>query len=423
MDVIIYPSKDLEGSVEIPTSKSQTLRALIQAMIAKGVSVIKNALDSEDVETMISIIKSFGCRVLIKGADLVVHSPGLKKLQAPKTCFVKNSGITLRFVAALSAYFPQKITFIGTTSLNEQRSIKDLEWGLNQLGVKTSSSRGYAPFSVQGPLRKRRALISGHDSQPVSALLWLLSQKKRRQTLYVKRPQELPWIELTISWLGIKKNLISKCHYKKFKVSKKRVLRPFIYTVPKDFSSASFIIAAALFKGKRVLIKDLNFKDLQGDKGIIYKLQSWGSNFKFLKNGLEIRQVSSLNISKIDCLPFIDAFPVLTTLSCLSTDQVLIEGAAGARGKESDRVKSMTNNLKAVGLTVKEDHDCLCVLPSKIQSGVCESNNDHRIAMACSLLGLISEGPVRVKNAECVDKTYPRFFEHLKQLGVHLEIL
>jgi 3-phosphoshikimate 1-carboxyvinyltransferase len=422
MDVRVSQGVLLQGEIDVPSSKSQTLRALFSAMLATGVSLIKGALSSEDTEAMVGALGSFGVKVVKKQDDLVVHSPGFSKLTPPTFCDVKDSGITLRFMAAFAALFHQKITFIGSKALMKQRSMVDIQWGLKQLGAHVTSDNGFCPFSVRGPIKKRAMIIQGLDSQPVSAFLWLLSLIPSKTKLFVISPHERPWIELTLSWLKKQKVKIGYQNLRAFSIQGVKKA-PFVYKVPKDFSSAAFMVIAAVLKGHFVKISGLDFQDLQGDKALIYLLQTCGALIKKTTDSLEVRQTSCLNFSSVDVEPFIDAFPVMAVCALLSKKPVTITGAKGARGKESDRIKSMVDNLTCLGVCVKECDDGVQMSPSVVQGGVCESFQDHRIAMASALLGLISKEPVIIKGAESVRKTYPQFFEHLKQLGAEVAFL
>lgn len=421
MDVKIYPTKLLRGSIEIPTSKSQTLRALFSAMLAQGVSVIYDVLDSQDTEAMCEAIESFGVKVIRNKQRCVIHSPGFERLKAPKIIDVKSSGITLRFLAAFCSLFKTSCTITGSKGLITQRSMQDLENGLKRLGVKVVSQNGFCPVRIQGPMRKFSTCVMGHDSQPVSALLWLLSLFDHKSKITVSAPKELPWVCLTLQWLRIQNASISHLNFRHFLIQGSSFKQPFIYKVPQDFSSALFIIAAALIKGEEVYIKNLDFKDPQGDKAVIYLLKQAGAAIGFHKTGIIVKRAAYLTLKSVNIEPFIDALPVLTALAVISSEPVTFYGVSGARGKESDRVKAMQSNLETLGVTTSTTFDTMTVYPSKIRGGRVQGWDDHRIVMASSLLGLMSDEAVIIQGAEACQKTYPQYFDHLKQLGAQLE--
>lgn len=423
MDVKISPGLLLEGIINVPTSKSQTLRALYVAMLAKGVSTLKDVLDSEDTEAMLSAIQAFGVKIYKNNSILYVHSPGFKKLKAPRFIDVRNSGITLRFMAAFCGLFKTKVTLSGTTSLIKQRSVQDLESGLKRLGIKVESSHGFCPIVVQGPIKSYRTTLVGHDSQPVSALSWLLSLTNYPARIHVTQARETPWINLTFSWLKRQKCIVRHKSFKVIGLEGQSHIKPLNYNVSKDFSSSLFMIACGLLSGRDVRLKGLDFSDPQGDKKIIHLLKACGANIEFEQNEIKVSKTNFLDFPIVDVDPFIDGLPILSALALLSATPVKFVGVAGARGKESDRVNAMAQNLACLGVKTEQGPDFLVIYPSRVQGGYAEGFNDHRIVMAISLLGLISQYPVIVKGAESCSKTYPMFFDDLKKLGARVDYI
>lgn len=423
MDVKIYPIAQIEGSIELPTSKSQTLRALFSSLFIKGVTLIYDALEADDTCTMIKCLTSFGLKIIKKQGSLIVHSPGFKKLKAPLVCDVENSGIALRFLAAFSAFFNTKVTFIGSEALHRQRCVAELEKGLKALGVKVSSHHGFCPFVIQGPIKRRHCLIKGLDSQPVSALLWILGSLNKKCVIKVLKPSEVPWINLTLTWLKKQNKKILHKNFTTFRIKGKNTIRPFVYKVPKDFSSAAFMIGLGLFAGDPLILPGLDFKDPQGDKKLIYMLKQAGANIQRKEDSLLIFRSVSLHLNTVDMQDIIDAVPVMCALGMISDNQTHIIGAYGARGKESDRLLAMTQNLENLGASVDEKSDGLILHKTELKGGICLGFKDHRIAMATAILAARSTQPIIIQGADCIAKTYPQFFEHLKSLGIKIEVL
>lgn len=417
MDVTIVPSSDLCGQVNLPSSKSQTLRALYSALLARGLSVIENPLSSEDTDAMVSVLEAFGAKVSFSYNKIFVISKGFKNLKKPRFLDVKNSGITLRFVSALIALMNTKIIVSGSESLKKQRSVKDLESGLKILGAKVQSNRGFSPLSVLGPITKNKTWVHGKDSQPVSAVLWAMSLLNKKGTLHVLKADEKPWVNLTLSWLKNQNKKVINQDFKTFFIKGKPWVKPFKYKVASDFSSAAFILAAGLIAGKQIVLKNLNFSDLQGDKAVFYRLKKAGAPIEFSHQKVIVNQAKVLHLNKIDCSTFIDALPVLTTLACFSTTPCQIFNAQGARGKESDRISCMRKNLEILGIRVEEKEDGLIIYPSLASAGIVDGSKDHRIIMSLAVLALKAKGPVTIMGACDVKKTYPNFFKDLHDLG------
>lgn len=423
MDLKIYPTEKVAGTIELPTSKSQTLRALFSCLFIKGITIIYDALEADDTFTMITCLTSFGLKIIKKQNTLIVHSPGFKQLKAPLYCDVKNSGITLRFLAAFSAFFNTKVTFIGSEALQAQRSIAELEKGLKALGVKVISRNGFCPFSVQGPIKARQCLVKGLDSQPVSALLWILGSLNKRCVIKVLKPSEIPWVTLTLVWLKQQRKNIFHKHFTMFRIKGKNKIKPFVYKVPKDFSSAAFMVGLGIFVGDPVILPGLDFKDPQGDKKLIYLLKQAGANIEKKQGTLFVTYCPSLNLKIVDMQDIIDAVPVICALGIMADNHLHLIGACGARGKESDRLLAMKNNLEHLGAIVYETSDGLIVKKGELKGGICSGFKDHRIAMATAILAAKSKGPIIIQGADCITKTYPRFFEDLKTLGIKIEVL
>lgn len=420
MDVTIFPSEELFGQIDLPSSKSQTLRALYSALLAKGLSIIENPLASEDTDAMVGVLQAFGAKVSFSKNKIFVISMGFKNLKKPRFLDVKSSGITLRFVSALASLFNIKIIISGSEGLKKQRSVKELERGLKMLGAKTYSANGFCPLTIEGPIKKNRTFVLGKDSQPVSALLWLMSLRKKKGVLHVLHADEKPWVNLTLNWLKNQNKTIINRGFKTFFIKGSPLVKSFKYKVASDFSSAAFILAAGIIAGKQVVLKNLNFRDPQGDKAVFYLLKKGGGSWVFKDQDVVVEKTESIDLSKIDCSIFIDALPILATIACFSKTPSHIFNAQGARGKESDRISCMRKNLEILGIRVEEKEDGLLIHPSTITEGVVDGFNDHRIIMAMAILALKANGPLTIKGAYDVKKTYPNFFQDLQLLGVKL---
>ena len=163
----------LKGAIVVPSSKSQTLRAILFASMAKGKSSIHKYLHSPDTDAMIEACRLFGAKIEVYPSSLNIEGLDGQISHAEDIINAGNSGIVLRFCTALGALASRPVVITGDYSIRHQRPMKELLSGLNQLGVSATSMRGdgYAPVIIQGPLKQGHAVIQGSDSQPVSALL------------------------------------------------------------------------------------------------------------------------------------------------------------------------------------------------------------------------------------------------------------
>jgi 3-phosphoshikimate 1-carboxyvinyltransferase len=202
MDYLIKTSS-LHGHISVPPSKSHTLRAILFAALADGVSHIHNYLPSPDTNAMIH-----ACRLL--GASIDIHDSSLQiagvagKPQAPKDIIdAGNSGQVLRFIGAIAGLIPAYTVITGDHSIRTSRPVQPLLDGLNGLNVFAVSTKGdqHAPIIIKGPIQPGSTTLNGEDSQPVSGLLIAAAFAPGITEIHVNNPGETPWIELTLDWL------------------------------------------------------------------------------------------------------------------------------------------------------------------------------------------------------------------------------
>jgi 3-phosphoshikimate 1-carboxyvinyltransferase len=189
--------------------------------------------------------------------------------------------------------------------------------------------------------------------------------------------------------------------------------------IPGDFSSAAFLLAAAAITNSKVQVSNLDYKSIQGDKAILGILNQMGVNGKICENSIEISGTgNSLQPFNIDSKNIPDLVPVCAVLACFATGTSRISGAQRLRLKESDRLSSLYVELRKMGAQIEIDTNSLVVTgPCELNGAVIDSHNDHRIVMACAVAALRTRDKTTIQNAECVRKSYPQFFTHLKQLG------
>ncbi|GAB5411767.1 MAG: 3-phosphoshikimate 1-carboxyvinyltransferase [Chlamydiales bacterium] len=358
------------GKIKIPPSKSHTHRALLFASLATGPCTIENALNSPDIDLMRYAL-----------AELKKPNPKIES---------GNSGIVYRFLTALAALSSKKVQISG----DSRRPIQPLHDAIVQLGGNIDSG-------ISGPLRSGKVLICGKDSQPVSALLIACAVSQGPFDICVSNPQEKEWLNVTLDWfdrLGIS---YERDGYSQFSLPGSSVIAPFHYRVPADFSSAAFPIAAAIVTGSEIEIEGLDFSDSQGDKKL----------FDYVKMGEDFAG------GEIDVAPFVDALPILATLACFAKRPTHLFNGAICRTKESDRISTITKELRKMGALIEEKPDGLLIQPTKLTGAKVESHNDHRIAMALAVAGMGASGVTEIPDFSVSEKTYPSFCKDFQSLG------
>jgi len=246
MAVLTVTPNTIKGILQIPPSKSHTLRAIQFAAFASGQSSVINPLMSPDTEKMISACEQFGAHFIRDGKSLVIIGNHGKIPAINREIDVGNSGIALRFLTAMAALGSTRTTLYGDASLCG-RPMRVLGEALESLGVSIQYHKqaGYAPLTVCGPIKKSRVKLNGEDSQPISALLIAASLLGRDFDIHVNNPGEKPWIEMTLHWLKVMNVQVTCDDYRHYKV-RGEGWPSFQYSVPGDWSTAAFPIAAAL---------------------------------------------------------------------------------------------------------------------------------------------------------------------------------
>jgi 3-phosphoshikimate 1-carboxyvinyltransferase len=412
-------ASSLRGTVKIPPSKSQTMRALVFGALAKSRTLIRNYLPSPDTDAMIAACRLLGSH--IKVMPQAIEMEGCLK-PAENVIDAGNSGIVLRFTGAISALTSQYTVITGDHSIRHRRPVKPLLEGLTQLGAFAVSSRGdgYAPIIIKGPLKGGTARINGEDSQPVSGLLMAAAFAPSKTELIVDNPGEKPFVDLTLSWfdrLGIP---YENHQHERYLITGNAEIEGFDYTVPADWSSAAYPIAAALITQSELTIEGVDFTDAQGDKELIALLETMGARFRIEDQRLTVLP-SRLQGQKIDVGRFIDAITLLPVIGCFAEGKTEITGASIARTKECDRIQSIVAELKKMGAKIEETEDGLIVEQSELHGSLTQNYADHRMAMSLTVAGLAARGETVVSGIETVAKSFPRFFDQLREVGAQIE--
>lgn len=411
---VIIPSK-LAGSLSIPPSKSQTLRALLFASLSHGTCRIKNPLISPDTCSMIQALSCLGATIYRDSGELVVIGTAGKILNQDRTIDCGNSGLVLRLIGALSALSPAKTTLFGDASIQNNRPILPLTEALRELGATITY-----PLSIQGPLLRKKASLAGQDSQPVSGLLIAAAFAPHPIEIYVTSPGEKPWVDLTLHWFDTLNIPYERKGYSYYRLKGNASIAPFTYTVPADWSSLAFPLAAALITESKMTLHHLNFLDPQGDRQLLPLLEQMGARFTYHNSSLEVHP-SLLKGVTIDVNPMIDALPILSVIGCFATGKTVLYNGAIARKKESDRIASMAKELSLMGACIEETPDGLIIYPSKLYGAQLHSHKDHRVALSLSVAGLAASSPSELRESCWIDKTYHTFYSDMNSLGAHYE--
>lgn len=423
MKAHLYPSS-IEGKLEAISSNSQSIRALLFSLMAKGTSVIDNILDSRDVNFMINACEKLGAEIKKEGKKVRVAGTG-GKLTPCSFIDAGNSGQILRFLGALCALSSHHYLIKGDQSCVERRIVEPLFSGIMQLGgsIFCPETIGRPPYYVRGPISSGYALIDGMDSQPVSALLMAASFLPCKTIIEVINPQETDWIDVTLSWLERMGVSVKNDSYKFYEVRGKKEYSGFDLSLTGDIRSSSYAMVAAILSQKPIKISKLWYGDFQGDWQLIDLFRALGQNVTVSEDIIQIEPKPLKHLPMIDVAPFVDSLPLVVVLSCFMPKKVILHGGAVTRFKESDRIQSIAQELKKMGAKTIEKEDGLEIYPSQLHGEVVSSCHDHRIAMSLVVAATQAQGVTIIEDVEWIEKSYPGFFDDMKKVGLKGELI
>ncbi len=413
------------GEVFAPPSKSYTHRAITIGALSKD-AVIHRPLMSADTRSTIHACEMLGAYVEQRGDDLIIHgvegNPGIPE----DVIDVGNSGTTLRFMTAISALSN------GVTVLTGDNSIRTRPNGplinvLNDLGAEILSTQnnGCAPLVVKGGLSGAIVKIDGSiSSQFISALLLACPLIKKSTTVSIKGElKSRPYIDVTLdisSRAGIE-ILVENKNNPKFIIPGNQKYDLKEYTIPGDFSSASYLLAAAAMTGSTIKVKNL-FPSRQGDVAIIQILQDMGVKVEWDKEqGVAVATGGKLKGVEIDAGATPDLVPTIAVLGAMAQGETVIMNAEHVRYKETDRLHAMAVELEKMGIFAREEKDKLTVMGGKLTGAAVHGWHDHRIVMALTLAGMVA-GDTTIDTAESIFISYPNFFDDMRQIGADVMV-
>ncbi|MBW6518182.1 MAG: 3-phosphoshikimate 1-carboxyvinyltransferase [ANME-2 cluster archaeon] len=412
----------LKGKVLAPPSKSYTHRAVVMASLAER-SIINRPLLSADTVATIRACRALGAVIREENDSLIVEGVKGKPITPDNVIDVANSGTTLRLLMAVSALCDGTTVLTGDDSIRT-RPNTPLIGVLNQLGASVLSTRGngIAPIVVKGPMKGGEAVMDGSiSSQFFSALLTACPLCRTRTVVKVDGElKSRPYVEITIEMLenaGIAIDLVEGDNGNlSFIIPPNQVYRLTEYTVPGDFSSASYLLAAGALAGSGLIVGGL-YPNRQGDAAIIPIMQDMGADLEWDRERGEVKvNKSQLTGVTVDVSMTPDLVPTLAVLGALSRGEMVITNAQHVRYKETDRLHAMTVELAKMGVAIREEPDRLVIRGGGLHGAQVSGWHDHRIVMALTVAGLVV-GDTVIDTAESVKISYPGFFETIKALG------
>jgi 3-phosphoshikimate 1-carboxyvinyltransferase len=435
----------VKGVVNVPSSKSMTIRGLMCAALSRGTSEIVHPLISDDTNAAAEVLGKIGVSIQ-KEKDLWRVTGG--SLRAPGgELHCGESATTMRFMTAICSLIPGTHTLVGGPLLTK-RPVKSMVEALRKLGIKcTMGGKTTPPVTIEGgTLKGTLTEIPGNiSSQFISALLLIAPFTQKELSIKLTTPMtSTPYVLMTL-WCLKKFGINVKHDAGKFVVRRQRYI-PTRLEVEGDWSSASYFLALGAVSEEGIKVENLNTATLQGDRVILDYLRRMGADVRVDGNTVTVRE-NKLKAIRADLSDSIDLLPTIAVLAALADGISELTGIERARIKESNRVAAVKEGLQKLGVTVTESTDRLTILglktpvkvddskmeedvPKNVQPveeieekgpALIDSHGDHRIAMAFSVFGAAESGLI-IDGAECVAKTYPGFWGVFKNVGGETEI-
>ena len=415
--------KPINATIEVPGSKSYTNRALLVAAMARGTSTLTGALFSDDTRYMSASLRKLGVKIDAdkKQARFDIHGNGGDIPVSSADLYIGNSGTTSRSLTAYVSLGHGKFIIDGDEPMRHGRPIADLLDALKQIGVsaRTQFENGHLPVIIEADGLKggKTRLDVSKSSQFLTALLLIAPYAKNGMEIEVVGDRTMPYIDITRSVMAAFGVQVISEDYKYFRIERGQQYQPRVYSVEPDASNASYFFAAAALTGGRVTVQHLNLDSAQGDLQFVHILEQMGCQTTVSNTSITVTGPHQLKGIDVDMRTISDTALTLAAMAPFADSKVVIRNIEHTRWQETDRIHAMVTELRKLGVPVIEHQDGLEISPAPITPAAIDTYEDHRMAMAFSLLGLKTNG-IRINDPECVSKTFPNYFEVLQQLYV-----
>lgn len=420
-NIKIVPCK-LGGDIKVPSSKSLCHRSIICASLSKGRSTIQNVYFSKDILATIEAMKSLGVEINTFEDSVCINGTA-KVVLENRSIFCGESGSTLRFIIPVVSTLGEEVVLSGAGKLVE-RPLDVYYKIFDEQKICYSNSEGRLPLHINGILKSGNYKIKGDiSSQFITGLLFALPLLEGDSEIEVTTELESkPYVDMTLDMLQKFNIHVVNENYEKFIVKGRQLYKSCDYYVETDFSQAAFFLVIGVL-GNKVSCQKMNINSHQGDKHIVDILKEMGGNIQILDNCITAIP-SKTNGVIVDAAQCPDLVPVIASIAAVSNGVTEIINASRLRLKESDRLQAISSQLNKIGADVKEKKDGLVINgKNKLKGGVVSSFNDHRIAMALASVSSMCSGNLVIQGADCVNKSYPDFWNDFAKIGGHVEYI
>ena len=405
----------IKGIITPPSSKSYAQRAIALALLAKGRTTLRNIEFCKDTRSALSCIEALGAKVTFIDDRTLSIEGGLSPIG--NTLFVGESGLATRLFTPIASLCSSAICIKGEGTILH-RPMQMMIEPLRELGVKVKDGGGYLPIEVEGPIHGGQIKVDGSiSSQFITGLLLALPIAKSDTTLYVDSAVSTPYIDMTIDTaerFGVE--IMHKSgDYSEFFIEGGQEYTPTDIFIEGDWSGASTMLVAGAIAGE-VTVRNISTLSKQADTAICRALERAGAGIIIEQDSITVskRPLKAFTFDATNCP---DLFPALAALAAAADGESIIIGTNRLLHIESDRAETIRQEYEKLGISVDlSEENVMKIRGGEIHPATVFSHNDHRIAMSLAVSALRCNGTITIENAECVEKSYPDFFEDLESI-------
>jgi 3-phosphoshikimate 1-carboxyvinyltransferase len=418
----------LHGEMSVPGDKSIGHRAVIFASIASGRSRIFNLPGGEDNLRTVQAFEDMGIKIWSEGDSLCMEGNGWDGLSAAgETIDCGNSGTAMRLLSGVLAGRPFTSQLDGDASLR-QRPMQRVIDPLSRMGAQFRSreGKGLAPLEIQGVKLKGIDYKMPVASAQVKSAILLAGLQAAGMTSLEEPQHSRNHTELMIKGFGGEAKVAGRSVTV---VGGQKLSGREVY-IPGDISSAAFfLVAAAVIRGSEIIVRNVGVNPTRD--GVIDVLRRMGAKIEFFNQRIETGEpVADIKVSGSELIGVelgpemaartIDEYPILTVAGALAEGVTTISGVKELRYKESDRIATMTEGLRRLGVEVEEREDGMTIRGGKpLEAASVKTYGDHRVAMSLAIAGLSTNGGLQLDDVDCVDTSFPGFFDLLNRMRSH----
>ncbi|KER03862.1 3-phosphoshikimate 1-carboxyvinyltransferase [Photorhabdus temperata] len=419
----LQPIFSINGTINLPGSKSVSNRALLLAAFAEGTTCLTNLLDSDDIRHMLNALTALGVSYRLSDDRTCCEVDGIGGVitgKGPVELFLGNAGTAMRPLAAALCLGKNDVILTGEPRMKE-RPIGHLVDALRQGGAEIDylEQENYPPLHIKGGFIGGKVTVDGRvSSQFLTALLMTAPLAENDSEIHIQGELvSKPYIDITLALMKSFGITVSHDQYQVFHIKgRQKYHSPGHYLVEGDASSASYFLAAAAIKGGSVRVTGIGKNSLQGDTKFANVLEKMGAKIRWGDDFVECERGTLTGID-MDMNAIPDAAMTIAMTALFAEGETVIRNIYNWRVKETDRLHAMATELRKVGAEVEEGEDYIRITPpQRLLPAEIGTYNDHRMAMCFSLVAL-SDTPVTILDPGCTAKTFPDYFNQLERLS------